>query len=248
MSELPPPARFGSSPALPVLAPGEIHLWRMALTRDEARIAALRDLLDPEERDRHDRFRYDVHRERFAVRRGALRTVLGRYLGRDPREIRFETGPEGKPELPGRPLRFNLSDSEDLALLGITRGADLGVDLERVREIPDRDDVAGRFFSPAEILEYRSLPAEARLLAFYLTWTRKEAWLKARGVGLSADLASFDVRVEPGPPARLLRVAGDAEEPLRWTLRTEVPAAGWVATVAWRGTDPRFQRFEFLFP
>ena len=143
-----------------------------------------------------------------------------------------------------------LDDDRSLidALLGITRGADLGVDLERVREIPDRDDVAGRFFSPAEILEYRSLPAEARLLAFYLTWTRKEAWLKARGVGLSADLASFDVRVEPGPPARLLRVAGDAEEPLRWTLRTEVPAAGWVATVACRGTDPRFQRFEFLFP
>ena len=93
MSELPPPARFGSSPALPVLAPGEIHLWRMALTRDEARIAALRDLLDPEERDRHDRFRYDVHRERFAVRRGALRTVLGRYLGRDPREKGNWKGP-----------------------------------------------------------------------------------------------------------------------------------------------------------
>jgi 4'-phosphopantetheinyl transferase len=228
--------------AEPVLAAEEIHLWCVPLDRDAVRLDVCRAMLDGAERERHDRYRFDVHRDRFALRRGALREILGRYLGCEPAAVRFAVGPAGRPEIPGAPLRFNLSDSDDLALLGVTREVDLGVDVERVVEIPDRDAVAARFFSPAELVEYRAVPEDSKLLAFYLTWTRKEAWLKARGVGLGPDLASFDVTVAPGSPARLLRVAGEDDEPLRWMLCSEVPRAGFVAAVAARARDLRIVR------
>nr|HRC87001.1 4'-phosphopantetheinyl transferase [Thermoanaerobaculia bacterium] len=146
----------------PLLEAGQIHLWVARLDPPEFRVAELRRLLDPEEQTRADRYRFDVHRRRFIVGRGFQRVVLGAYLGLAPERIRYDFGPKGKPALAdgsGRGgLQFNLSNSEELALLGITRNQELGVDVEHLRPLSDLEALAERFFSRRESEVLLALP------------------------------------------------------------------------------------------
>lgn len=221
----------------PELAPGEIHLWRIPLSGEagtgfEEKVR----LLSGDERHRMARYRFDVHRRRFALRRGALRIVLGLYLARTPDSIVFEYSSRGKPAVAGGPEEvrpsFNLSDSEDLAILGVTLDGKLGVDVERLRPLRDMEALARRYFSAAEQAEYGGLDPSERMEAFYSCWTRKEAWLKAKGEGLAVDLRSFDVTLSPGRPAKLLDTRDPAEEPGRWSLHAFEPRPGFVAAAA----------------
>lgn len=229
---VPPPAL----PAPP--AAGEVHLWAIRLDPPRARVAALRRLLTPDETARADRFHFERHRRRFTVGRGCLRELLGGYLGRAPDSLRFAYGEKGKPVLTGSApaasagLDFNLSNSHELALAAVAVGTALGVDLEHLRPMPDALEIAERFFSPAERRILAAVPAARRDEAFFNCWTRKEAYLKAVGDGLTAPLDRFDVTLEPGEPARFLAIEGDPGAAKRWSLFHLWPAPAYLGALA----------------
>jgi 4'-phosphopantetheinyl transferase len=210
----------------------EVHVWRLSLEQPADRMDQLFQLLDPAEQARAERFLLERVRRQFVVGRGFLRLTLGRYLGRDPRSLRFTYGNYGKPTLEGAEVHFNLSHSEERALLGITRVGELGVDLERARKLEDLEGIARRFFAPREVDTLLTVPAEARELAFFNCWTRKEAFIKAVGEGLARALDQFEVSLQPGASPELLWVAEDEQEPARWGLEHLEPWPGYVGCVA----------------
>ncbi|MFN8178110.1 MAG: 4'-phosphopantetheinyl transferase superfamily protein [bacterium] len=229
-------AHWNPPPLHPDLAEGEAHLWRIDQSPG-ALLEERRALLSADEIARSERYRFARHREHFVMRRGALRSILAAYVRADPRELTFRVSAHGKPELAGvaeSRLRFNVSHSEALALVAVTRGPDLGVDVELVRPLPEMDRLAREVFSPAEYGEYCNVAAPERPLAFFHGWTRKEAWLKGRGEGLLGDLASFDVTLTPGRPAHLVRVAAAPDEPRHWCLRDFTPLPGYAGALAVR--------------
>ncbi len=228
------PAR-GVPPA-PDLPPGEIQVWAIPLDPPAERVAALARVLTPDEEARAARFRFDVHRRRYVVGRGVLRALLGAYLRVPPAALRFDYRERGKPDLAapwrGEGLAFNLSNSEDLALVGFVRGADLGVDVEYLKEMSDLTEIATRFFSASEVATLAGVPAERKKEAFFNCWTRKEAYLKAVGVGLAAPLDSFAVTLEPGAAPRMLTLEGDRERAARWFFRHLAPRPDFLGAVA----------------
>ena len=223
-------------PDRPVLAAGEVHVWRATLEMDPATLDRLRQTLAPEERTRAERFQFPKDRAHFVAARGALRDILSRYLHRDPASLQFSYGPSGKPALAcgaaAQEVRFNLSHSRELALYGVTRGGEIGIDVEHIAPEDARERIAERFFSPREVASLRSLPAYLQPQAFFNCWTRKEAYVKARGDGLRIPLESFDVSLIPGTPAALLR----GVEP-HWSLRELLAAPGYAAAVVADGHD-----------
>jgi 4'-phosphopantetheinyl transferase len=202
-------------------------------------VEARRRTLSPMEIDRAERLRsVRLHRQ-FIVWHGGLRTILGWYTGLPPGEVLIEHEEHGKPVLrpgragPGEPVpHFNLSHSHDLALAAVTIGAPVGVDVERVRRLADADRIAARFFAAAEYERYRAIGADERHLAFFNAWTRKEAVIKALGQGLSRPLASVEVTLAPGEPARLVRFDGQPGESAGWSLHAFEPLPGYCGAVA----------------
>ncbi|MFP4345859.1 MAG: 4'-phosphopantetheinyl transferase family protein, partial [Anaerolineales bacterium] len=211
--------RVGRSAAgtpLPLPSPATgVRLWWAALDPPFERLAALYDHLDAEERARAARYCVPVVRRRFVAARGILRELLGACRGKPPAQLHFSPNAWGKPELEGGPY-FNLAHNGDLALYAVAERI-VGIDVERVRPLENLEGLAKRFFSPAESEALQALPPTLRLRAFFTTWVRKEAYVKARGEGLRYPLKAFDVPVSPTAPPRLLedRHAGDSE---RWTF------------------------------
>jgi 4'-phosphopantetheinyl transferase len=238
VNSLADPAGSGSewkTPPRLTLAPHEIHVWRFALDAPDERRESLWRTLAEEERKRARRFYQERHRRRFAIGRGVLRVLLGRYLQKPPGRIQFRYGMHGKPVLEeGGDLHFNLSHSGDAGLLALTRGQEIGIDLEQVRSRDHLEELAQRFFAPAEVAALAAVAPADKELAFFQCWTRKEAFLKAGGEGLARPLDSFCVSLGPGELARLLAVEGDTEEAARWSLRTLTPWPDFVACVAVR--------------
>jgi 4'-phosphopantetheinyl transferase len=163
---------------------------------------ALHELLSAGERERAAHFRFDRDRDHFVVCRGNLRQSLGERLGIAPARIEFSYNAHGKPETRG--VEFNVSHSGSRALIAISRTRAVGVDIERVNREFMHDQIPERFFSPGEVRALRALPEAEQMEAFFNCWTRKEAYVKARGLGLSLDLASFEVSLAPGEPVRFL--------------------------------------------
>lgn len=209
---------------------GRVQTFLVDLDVGEAGRSALALPLSPDEAARAARFVSPVHGRRFTAARGFLRCALGRFIGCAPGEVRFEYGPHGKPTLPGTPIRFNLSHSGDLALLGVTREAHLGVDVERLREV-DHLRIARRFFAPAEADRLARLPEQRRRAAFFAGWTRKEAVIKAVGAGLWLPLDSFEVSLEG--EAKLLRAGSSLGH--GWSLREIEAPEGYAAAIAVQG-------------
>ena len=202
-----------------------------ALTLNPGRLARCAALLDGEETARAARFLRRADRDRFIASHAALRSVLVHQLGLPPCALRLSADPTGRPILAepvGTGLDFNLSHSGEVALIGLTRGAKIGVDVEASRPLPDALRIARSHFAPDEAAALEALPLDMREAAFFGLWTRKEAVVKALGVGLSQPLASFSVAVPP-EPAHLLRIAGGTAP---WTLATLDPGPGAFATVA----------------
>lgn len=213
---------------------GVVDIWRLPLDSPPATAAELARLMSPDEAMRACRFRRERDRRRFTVCRATLRLLLGGYLGQRPAAIRFAYGRHDKPRLAdptaGR-LEFNLSHSSSLALVAVTAGCPVGIDVEALRPLPDAPALAERFFSAAERAALAAYPEGERERAFYRCWTRKEAYLKAVGDGVAARLDRFDVSLEPGN-ARLLAVGGDQALADTWSLAHIEPGAGYVGALA----------------
>jgi 4'-phosphopantetheinyl transferase len=173
-----------------------------------------------------------------------LRAILSCYSGIEPSELRFLYGERDKPRLAdetgGKWLRFNVSHSHGRALYAVTRGREVGIDLEHIRPGKDHAALAERFFSPREASTFLALPAELQTEAFYLCWTRKEAYIKARGDGLYLPLNRFDVSLIPGEPAALLR----AQDQERWSLHALTPWPDYAAALVVEGADIRISCWE----
>lgn len=213
---------------MPSCPTDEVHVWSIGLDRPDASVRRLAELLAPDERARAERFVFPRDRRRFTVARAALRTILGVYLAREPAGLVFGYGPRGKPRIDAE-IEFNLAHSHELALCAVARRP-VGIDLEHRRPIAEVARLAETAFSPPERAVLLALPESARADAFFACWTRKEAYVKARGDGLYLPLDGFDVSL--GEPAALLANRLDPAEPARWALYSLAPAADYVGALA----------------
>lgn len=211
----------------------QVHAVNLDATLPERHLC--RELLSEDEQIRAGSFAYQELRDRWTVCRAALRAILGRYLGSAPLELQFEQAEFGKPFLADNGcgnLFFNLSHSDNLAVVAVTSTAPVGVDVERVRAIPDWKRVANRFFSRSENAAMSGVNQQQRERAFYNCWTRKEAIIKATGEGLSARLDEFDVTLTPGEPAAVLHDRRSANNEQTWQLQNLDLADDFVGAVA----------------
>ncbi len=236
-----PSASWNSPPKMLRLPSNSVHVWRASLEVSVSHLQALKDTLAADECARAERFYFQEHRERFIAGRGLLRNILSRYLDREPGQLRFSYNSYGKPALIEETgvegLRFNLSHSHDMALYAVTRGREIGVDIERFRPDVEAEKLAERFFSPREAAVLRTLPERLRPEGFFNCWTRKEAYIKAEGEGMAIPLSSFDVSLTPGEPAALLRSQKDPREVSRWSMQALDPKPGYAAALAVKGHD-----------
>lgn len=211
---------WSHGPASLSLESGDVHVWRVDLVQPDDIVQKFRATLENEEIFRADRFHFEKDRRAFTVSRGFLRHVIGRYLETKPEAVRFSYGPYGKPVLNGEykdsAVRFNMSHSRAVGLVAVTEGRELGVDVEYIRADFATEDIARRFFSAREVEAFNALPNEEKVAAFFRCWTRKEAYIKAIGRGLSQPLDGFDVTLVPDVPPALLRA--DDDDASRWSL------------------------------
>jgi len=226
-----------------MLADDEVHLWRAWVGQPTVRLRLLYRILSVNERNRAGRFRFDLDRNRFIARRGLLRVILGRYLDLKPASIRFGYGPNGKPFLDEAcnpdELTFNLSHSEELAIYAISRKRKIGVDVERLRPIPESDKIVADLYSST------ACRLGERAEAFLDWWTRHEAYLKASGNGLSRRMGSTEDSVLEKPPSRSIAPDRASAETIEWSWQTFTPAPGHIATIVVEGTDWRLSCWEW---
>jgi 4'-phosphopantetheinyl transferase len=196
----------------PELRPRELHVWRVELDAPPTATDRLAACLSADERRQWQRFLREADRRHFLVSHSALRIILGQYLDMAPERVEIAVRTGGKPELTlspdGLPLCFNLSHSEGLAMVALALGREVGVDVERVRPFVDMASIIERYFAPAERAAWQALPPEDRCAAFFRCWTRKEAYLKARGIGLAEGLDHFEVPMAAAEPLSLLWTGG----------------------------------------
>lgn len=217
---------------------GSLQIEFLSLNLPAADFAKNKGHLSRDELEYAGRFRFDRDRTRFVAGRGRLRALLAARLGVTASAVEFRHGAFGKPYLSERysdeNIYFNVSHSEDHALIAISLGHELGVDLERIRSLPDLESLAERAFSAGECAAFREQPASTRLEAFFRCWTRKEAYMKGRGDGFALPLDSFEVSVAPGEPARLLRVDDRPSDAGLWRIEDVIVPPGWAAALAIR--------------
>jgi len=225
------------------LPENEVHLWRVDLgdflVREPSFENSLQDILSADEKARASRFHFPRHRQFFAATRAMLRTILGNYVGSEPGSLVFDYGEKGKPRLrqnsSGKRIEFNVSHSGEVALLAFAQKRILGVDVEQIRDERDHEGIARRFFSEYEQEQLARLKPEERQHAFFRCWSRKEAFIKARGEGLSLPLRHFDVSVSPGDENALLATRPDPQEANRWWLREVSAGSGYEGALCVEG-------------
>lgn len=236
-----------SGPKEPAIWQNEVQVWRIKL--DMQWSWTLDEALTLEDRARADRFRFESDRRRFCIARASLRIILGRYLKVKPGRVHLDVNDYGKPYLAdpnlSQGLRFNLSHSHQIALFAVTRDREVGVDVEFVRPDFVTDDVAEHFFSPAEVRQFRAVPAELKTESFFNCWTRKEAYIKARGEGLSCPLDQFDVSLGPSERPMLLNSRVDPKDVSRWAFQSLHVDDGYAATLAVEGQYSRLVLWDF---
>lgn len=220
----------------PILTGDRVHLWRAQLDLSACQIESLATLLSNDEIARANRFRFEIHRQRFIVARGILRLLLGHYLEIAPNNIKFQYSDRGKPFLAGSKqdssLQFNISHSQAYALYGFTYNHPIGVDLEYTRNTPDAVKIARRFFSQEESKLIEEASDEERAIKFCQLWTAKEAYLKAVGTGLSGSLSSVKISLERDREPKLLAIEQDPSSAANWSLYPCFPTPDFLAAVA----------------
>jgi len=230
---------WSAPPPLLLLGSDQVHVWSAALDQPDSLVRNLWHTLAPDEQGRAERFHFRRDREHFIIARGLLRQLICRYSGTEAQRLRFCYTSYGKPFLAEEsnpsPISFNLSHSQGLALFAFTRQRELGVDVEYVRPEVVKERIAEHFFSRQEVRVLRALPAAMQAEAFFNCWTRKEAYVKAKGEGLSLPLDQFDVSLTPGDEAALLATRGDSREASRWSLQALHPAPNYIGALALEG-------------
>jgi len=189
---------------------GHVHVWRIPLEVSAAALDRYRSYLSPDECERASRYLFERHSRRYVVARGSLRALLASYLDERPTDLAFVVSPYGKPRLCGREgFHFNMTHSHELALCAVGR-QELGIDVEWVRPLPSMMHIASQSFHPREVVRLRQLGGDGVERAFFRCWSRKEAYIKALGQGLSIPLDSFAVSI--GDDACLLESAGESAD------------------------------------
>ena len=212
------------------LGPSEVHVWLLD-NCSSTHTSTFRRILSAEENERAARFRFEPDREQYVQTRGSLRQLLGSYLGIPAAEVAFSYSEHGKPSLrPNQNLEFNVSHTKGMAVLGFCRRYRIGVDVERVRTDFQTSEIAERFFSEAERTALRAIPVEHRHRMFFRIWTRKEAYIKALGEGLSHPLHQFDVSLDE--TACLMATRPDPAEAQHWHLENLAVPEGFAAAMA----------------
>jgi 4'-phosphopantetheinyl transferase len=210
------------------LGANEIHIWLAVLEQPVSILHGFIHALSIEERIKAENFYFERDRNSFIVRRGILRTIIGRYLDVEPNRILFRFGKNGKPALDNtfdsETIHFNLSHSHGVALFAFSRNHEIGVDIEYMCDISEMDKIVESFFSIEESEVFRSLSESKKKEAFFYCWTCKEAFIKALGEGMSLPLDRFEVSLVPSEPFKLLNIDGDSRKATRWTIR-EIKAA-----------------------
>jgi 4'-phosphopantetheinyl transferase len=229
-----------------LLRADEVHVWRIDLD-PAAPIHEGADVLSSAEQGRAARFAFARDRRRFAVSHLALRSILARYLGAEPAALAFAPRGAGKPRLVGSSdLSFNLSHSGERALVAVARGREVGIDIEQLRELDDPERLAESCFAASELRAWRGLARAERTQAFFATWTRKEAYLKARGDGLARPLGSFEVPVGRDVSPRLLGDAEDAGAAAHWRFFDVDVGPSYAATLVAAAAPARVLYRDFV--
>jgi 4'-phosphopantetheinyl transferase len=231
-----------------VLPDNEVQLWRVDLEAVREDEAQWQKVLCAKESARASRYHFARDRQRFVAARAWLRIILGSYLETDSSRIEFCYSDKEKPSLSPRyaesGVTFNISHSGGIALLAFARRREIGVDVEEIRHNSDLEAIARRFFSAREQEELSGIPKEARADAFFRCWTRKEAYIKATGDGLSLPLSQFDVSLKPGENDALVATRPDPGEAEKWLLREVSAGAGHAAALCVRGRDWKLKPWQ----
>ena len=229
----------------PPLGVNELHLWRVCLSDLAPKVHELRLLLSEEEQARGDRYVRSADGVRFMVGRAVLRLILAQYLGLKPGEVFISSGEFGKPHICKsvniNGLAFNLSHSGEVCLVALSYAREIGVDIEKLRDDVVVEDLATRYFSTEEVAELEALPDALRRLGFFLCWTRKEAYVKAKALGLQIPLDRFSVSLTPGQPAEIRGAEAGG-----WTILSFEPGPGYVAAVVSEGAMTSVKYCDYI--
>lgn len=221
-------------------------LWLCAFDLNQTRMPHYLTLLSADELLKAKRFKFEIDRERFVISRGILRILLGSYLKENPREIEFEYTSYGKPIAKHNDsINFNISHSGNRAVFGFVRDAEIGVDIEKIKEDFDVLQLAQGFFSNNELAFLKKLPKEELSKAFFRCWTRKESFIKAEGSGLSFPLDKFTVSMDRDNHAELLKTDWDFSERFNWNLFSFVPDPQYVGALAVRNKPITVNYFDW---
>ena len=231
------------------LSENEVHVWRASLQVSDHEYSMMQRVLPDNEHAHALRFAFEMDRRRWVVAHGVLRRLLSRYLLVEPGDIQFSSNPYGKPAVSSPPggerLHFNMAHSADLALYAFSYNQQIGIDVEYVRQDIEFEPLARSYFSPREYATLQTLPTQLQQEAFFLCWTRKEAYLKAKGKGLSISLTTFDVSLIPGEPAALLACIEDANAPGRWLLFDLTPGVNYAGALAVEGVGEQISYWDW---
>lgn len=228
------------------LSLNEIHLWHVHIPEHIERLVMYEALLDEQEKHKADRFRFEKDRNCSIIARGVLRKLLGSYLEKEPEGVRFVYGDFGKPEVSNdEGIAFNISHARDAIVLGFVKNNWIGVDVEFLDQKIDPLNIAKHFFSDEEKRALEEVSKENRVEGFYNCWTRKEAFIKAVGDGLSFPLDQFVVSLKPKVKAALLCTKWDKNEKNKWTLQSSNPEQEYVSAFAVKGkvSETKFWRY-----
>jgi 4'-phosphopantetheinyl transferase len=241
-SWLPPPGTLS-------LKEDEVHVFLANLRGMISQVENYKLIISGDERKRAGRLYFQEDHDFFVVSKGLFRVILGRYLNREPQKLRLLFGPYGKPYLDpdedGELLRFNTSHSNGVYLVALTRGREVGADVEHMRFDLSFDHIIDRFFTEGEKAALRILSPDARRRAFFSCWTRKEAFLKATGKGLSLSLNQFEVTISPEEPPRLLSIKKNSQEASRWSLQDIDVGSNYSAALAVKGHNWKLRLWEW---
>lgn len=231
------------------LEQNDVHIWRAHLDWPKDKFDAAFQLLSEEEQARAERFVIEQHRDRYIASHAVLHQILSLYVNCPPEKLQFQQNDHGKPYIANLPLglnlQFNMSDSHDYALYGLRLDDEVGVDLEYMKSKIRAEEIAKRFFSPDEYRALLDLPPSERLEGFYRCWSRKEAYIKAIGQGLSFNLSRFSVSLKPDGLNCLLEVDGSAELARQWRLGSVSAPEHFQAALAVEGEVRKIKNFDW---
>ena len=231
-----------------MISSNEVHIWRFYQEETNSQIETLQGILSPDELARSEKFHFEKDRKKFILTRGILRKLLGSYLGKNPQQIRFNYTSFGKPFLAidseNNNLSFNLSHSGELVLYAITRNQKIGIDIEQIRDHTDVMAIAKRFFSPAEIGEMEKANEKNRTELFFTYWTRKEAFVKALGKGVSFPMERLDVSLL-NKFSPIIKSTAENNETACLNVQDLLPGDGYLAAIATEVNDADISCWQF---